>query len=268
MDAKKKYIIIGIVVLVVVIVLIYLLKGNNGEDEDKAGDAYNKVAKRMTGSDSEIANSSAVIKSDEDEEYQNLLIEYENLNGGDLPAGSKGLTAEGLRMKIKTLKALKAAYIEYYKVETDETKQLSSEELSEKYTTAEDVYALISEVKERLTKERLTVLCKNFITNAKNNGGGGSCWVKACAWDETVLQEMLLLTDAEKKVFNTLFFELTKGGLLLYAKDCGRGGQVKCTTVFQVCNLPMNCAEGTTPGLSRQGWAECKEVREAFRNIS
>ena len=267
MDSKKKYIIIGIVVLVV-IVLIYLLKNGNNEDEDKATSAYNKIAERAGRSNSEIGNSSAVVKNEEDEEYQNLLIEYADLNGDVLPAGAKSLTAAGLRARIKSLRALKTAYNEYVKVETDASKQLSADELAENYKTAEDVYALIEEVKERQLKERLTVLCNSFIENAKNNGNGGSCWKKAQAWDESVLQELLVLTDSEKKVFNTLFRELTKGGLMLYAKDCGIGGQVKCTTVFQVCNLPMNCAEGTTRGLSRTGWQMCREVRDAYRNIA
>lgn len=263
-DKKKKYIIIGAVVLVV----LYFVMKNSGEESSESS-SLRKAAESLNSGLATVGTAVGVQKTAEDEEYQNLLQELKTLNGGVLPSGATTLTSAQLRTQIKNVKALEEAYLKYADEETDESKQLTMEQLIEQGKgTLAAIQQLTREVEQRKQDEWLTGICNRFIASAKNNGDGGSCWKKAQAWDENVLNEMLALTTAEKKRLNTLYYQITGGGLTLYGKDCGLGGKHLCASIYAVCNLPMNCAEGTTRGLSRYGWQTCKKVRDAFKNIS
>ena len=266
-DKKKKYIIIGAVVLVV---LYFVWKnGQSSEDDGSESTSLKKAAESLNSGLATVGTAVSVQKSAEDEEYQNLLLELKTLNGGYMPAGATTMNTAQLRQQIKNVKALKEAYLNYANEETDESQQLTMQQLQEQdRATVDDIIQLTNEVKQRKMDEKLTDICQRFIASAKNNGNGGSCWKQAQAWDESVLNEMLLLTTEEKKRINSIYLTLTNGGLTLHGKDCGLGGKHLCASIYAVCNLPMNCAVGTTAGLSRKGWETCKQVRDAFKGIS
>lgn len=203
-DKKKKYIIIGAVVLVV---LYFVWKNSqSGEDESKENLSNRQAARMATKDMSTVGTSSAVAKSAEDEEYQNLLDELKRVNNNELPAGATSYTAAQLRQKIKEIKALRDAYNQYAAEEDNEANQLTYEQLQDQNRgTVDDIIQLINEVKQRKQTERLQELLEAFIKTCNNYG---SIWHPAGAaqqaWDTSTLKQIMALSDSELKQLNSM----------------------------------------------------------------
>ena len=78
----------------IVVLLLYLNKNKSTKsaDEEEADNAFSNISDKLTSGIGTITSASSVSKTVEDEEYQNLLIEYKRLNGGILPPGATSLT--------------------------------------------------------------------------------------------------------------------------------------------------------------------------------
>lgn len=220
MDNKKILIIIGVAI---VLYLLYRSSSSDGSSglfggsSDSTNDSLN-IQKAFSGATaamasgiSTVATAASVVKSEEDEEYQNLLAEYKRLNGGTLPKGATSLTASQLQTAIKSLKELKAAINQYYEIE-DDSIQMSPEQLAANgIDTVEAVNTLINEVKARQLDEHLTALLDAFIKTCNNYG---SIWNPAGAgqqrWDESTLRAIMALSDSELKKLSSKFSKRTK----------------------------------------------------------
>ena len=206
-DKKKKYIIIGAVVLVV----LYFVWKNSQSDEDggsesssikKAAESLNSPYHRLA----TVGTAVGVQKTAEDEEYQNLLQELKTLNGGVLPSGATTLTSAQLKTQIKNVKALQEAYLKYADEETDESKQLTMEQLQEQGKgTLAAIQQLTREVEQRKQTEHLQELLEAFIKTCNNYG---SIWHPAGAaqqtWDTSTLRQIMALSDSELKQLNSM----------------------------------------------------------------
>lgn len=207
-DKKKKYIIIGAVVLVV---LYFVWKSSqSGEDTESSEEkASRQIASKFTNNMATIGTSVAVVKSQEDEEYQMLLDELQTLSGGKLPAGATSWSTNELKTKVKELKTLEQAYLAYAAAEEDESKQMEFSELYEKgYDTLGKIQQLTREVTVRNQQERLSKLLEAFRKTCNNYG---SIWHPAGAaqqtWDTSTLKEIMALPDSDLKVLNNMVKE-------------------------------------------------------------
>ena len=203
-DKKKKYIIIGAVVLVV----LYFVweSSQSGEDESSESNSLKKAAESLNSGLASVGTAVGVQKTAEDEEYQNLLQELKTLNGGVLPSGATTLTTAQLKTQIKNVKALQEAYLKYADEETDESKQLTMEQLQEQGTgTLAAIQQLTREVEQRKQTERLQELLEAFIKTCNNYG---SIWHPAGAaqqtWDTSTLKQIMALSDSELKQLNSM----------------------------------------------------------------
>ncbi len=203
-DKKKKYIIIGAVVLVV---LYFVWKSNqNSEDDGSEGKSLKKAAESLNSGLATVGTAVGVQKTAEDEEYQNLLQELKTLNGGVLPSGATTLTTAQLKTQIKNVKALQEAYLKYADEETDESKQLTMEQLQEQGKgTLAAIQQLTREVEQRKQTEHLQELLEAFIKTCNNYG---SIWHPAGApqqtWDTSTLRQIMALSDSELKQLNSM----------------------------------------------------------------
>lgn len=210
MDKKKILIIAGVAI---VLYLLFRNSGSSGtKDETEAGNAFSNAANALTSGLSTVATAASVQKSQEDEEYQNLLAEYKRLNGGTLPRGATSLTYAQLQTAIKSLKDLQTAIYNYYEIEDNEDLQLTADQLAAKgIDTVEEVNSLINEVKARQSDEYLTNLLDKFIKTCNNYG---SIWNPAGAsrqgWDVSTLREIMALSDSDLKKLSNKFAKRTK----------------------------------------------------------
>lgn len=208
MDKKKILIIAGVAI---VLYLLFRNSGSSGtKDETEAGNAFSNAANALTSGLSTVATAASVQKSQEDEEYQNLLAEYKRLNGGTLPRGATSLTYSQLQTAIKSLKDLQVAINNYYEIE-DDSVQMTADQLALKgIDTVEEVNTLINEVKARQLDEHLTDLLNAFIKTCNNYG---SIWNPAGAsrqvWDESTLRAIMALSDSDLKKLSNKFKKRT-----------------------------------------------------------
>ena len=205
MDKKKILIIAGVAI---VLYLLFRNSGSSGtKDETEAGNAFSNAANALTSGLSTVATAASVQKSQEDEEYQNLLAEYKRLNSGTLPRGATSLSYSQLQIAIKSLKDLQTAINNYYEIEDDEHEK-KPEELAT--YTVEQVSRLINEVKARQLDEHLTDLLNAFIKTCNNYG---SIWNPAGAsrqvWDESTLRAIMALSDSDLKKLSNKFKKRT-----------------------------------------------------------
>lgn len=201
---KQKILFIGVVVIVILLLYFNRDKSTKSADEEAADGAFSNLGGKLTSGVSPIASANNVVKSVEDEEYQNLLMEYKRLAGGTLPAGAASLTSAQLKTAIESLKKLNSAINEYYELEDDD-KQLSSEALiASGKDTVEEIQSLIAEVKVRKKTEYLISLCDRFIATCN---GFGDIWnpAGAKAWDISVLNEIIALSTADTQQLNRMF---------------------------------------------------------------
>ena len=209
MDKKKILIIAGVAI---VLYLLFRNSGSSGtKDETEAGNAFSNAANALTSGLSTVATAASVQKSQEDEDYQNLLAEYKRLNGGTLPRGATSLTYSQLQTAIKSLKDLQTAINNYYEIEDNEDLQLTADQLALKgIDTVEEVNTLINEVKARQLDEYLTDLLNAFIKTCNNYG---SIWNPAGArrqvWDESTLRAIMALSDSDLKKLSNKFKKRT-----------------------------------------------------------
>ena len=202
-DKTKKYILIGAVVLVV---LYFVWKNSQKGSQSQEEASMQQAANALTGNMATTGNASAVSKSAEDEEYQNLLDQLETLNGGKLPAGATSYTAAQLKTKIKEIEALQKAWLEYAEAEENESIQKDLATLMEEgRDTVAKIQQLTTEVKTRNQKERLKGLLDAFITTCNNYG---DIWNPAGAkrqeWDTATLSKIMALPDSDLKVLSDM----------------------------------------------------------------
>lgn len=208
MDKKKILIIAGVAI---VLYLLFRNSGSSGtKDETEAGNAFSNAANALTSGLSTVATAASVQKSQEDEEYQNLLAEYKRLNGGTLPRGATSLTYAQLQTAIKSLKDLQVAINNYYEIEDDSVQMTADQLAAKSIDTVEEVNTLINEVKARQLDEYLTDLLNAFIKTCNNYG---SIWNPAGAsrqaWDESTLRAIMALSDSDLKKLSNKFKKRT-----------------------------------------------------------
>ena len=212
MDKKKILIIAG-----VAIVLYLLFRGSSdskSKDETEAGNAFSNAANALTSGISTVATAASVQKSQEDEEYQNLLAEYKRLNGGTLPRGATSLTYAQLQTAIKSLKDLQVAINNYYEIE-DDSIQMTADQLALKgIDTAEEVNALINEVRTRQKKEAwaskkkyIDGLVASFIKNIDEDG----TYANPKPFDPSIMNSLLNLLPNERVYANQSMY--AQGGV-------------------------------------------------------
>lgn len=204
MDKKK--ILFLAAFFIVITLLLFKKSGDSNEsaDEKEAGEAFSNLSDKLTSGLGSIGSASSTTKTVEDEEYQNLLLEYKRLAGGTLPAGATSLTTAQLKTAVKSLEKLNTAINQYYEIE-DDSVQLSSEQLADKgIDTVEEVQRLIKETQARQLKEKLTKLCEAFITTCNSYG---DIWNPAGAkqWDVSTLNQIINLTVSETQELNKIF---------------------------------------------------------------
>ncbi len=201
---KSKILFVGAIVIVVLLLYLNKNKSTKSADEEEADNAFSNISDKLTSGIGTITSASSVSKTVEDEEYQNLLIEYKRLNGGILPPGATSLTTAQLQSAVKSLEKLNNAINQYYEIESDDV-QLSAEQLAEKgIDTVEEIQSLINETKARQKKEYLTGLCTKFITTCNNFG---DIWNPAGAksWDTSILNEIMTLSLSDTQQLNRIF---------------------------------------------------------------
>ena len=207
MDKKKILIIVGVAIV------LYLLLRNSSDskskDETEAGNAFSNAADALTSGISTVATATSVQKTQEDEEYQNLLAEYKRLNGGTLPRGATSLTYAQLQTAIKSLKELQVAINNYHEIE-DDSIQMSTEELmANGIDTVEKVVALINDVKIRQKKEAwnkrkkyIEGIVNAFYDNMTNVG----TWLGDCKGYATgTFNDLINLVENERVYANQYF---------------------------------------------------------------
>ncbi len=216
MDKKK----IIIIIAIVAVVLYVLYSGNSSSgdssnDEQQAGKAAADLIGRATSGVYNIVAATSVTKSQDDEEYQNLLAEYKRLNGGVLPYGATSMTYAQLQTAIKSLKELKEAISRYYEIEDDQV-QMSAEQLTAKgYDTVEEINQLIKEVKDRQRREKWDDR-KKYIQNLVNayydNMTNVGTWLGDCKGYATDVFGALINLVTNERVYANQYFG-TLGGV-------------------------------------------------------
>ncbi len=261
---KQKYIIIGAVAVVVIAYYLYKNKLSTTDtasltDEEKANQATSGSGKSVARSAQ--ASISAVVQTEEDEEYNLARENYRKLTGSYPPSS---WTKTIINSWIDEQQKKNAAIKQYISLVSSSS--YAKDEHTDDMTLSE-IEALISKAQNQIATGKkaertkyITELVDRFKSTLQAPNYRLMTATKKNAWDVSTLNEMYNLTTDEKKEFNSIFAAKGGSGKIPDYFNQASSKWRNRTTVYDAI-VSGNANTGRT------GASTAQKVKEAYKNL-